>query len=80
MAAIQDSRTASEELAKREELPDDLETFAGEMASFHPVRVINYLVESNPDLSLRDIPKLPPQTVLKAVLHMRMTNDNLLSP
>lgn len=78
--AIQEYSRASLEAAQIENLPTDLETLAGSMESWKPVAAINYLVESNPAMSLREIPKLAPLRVLKAVLHMLMTNDRLLSP
>ena len=78
--AIQDYPEASESLAKYENLPESLESLGGSLGSFNPVKAINYLVESNPDLSLQDIPHLPPLTILRALLTTMLTNDNLLSP
>ena len=62
------------------ELPESPEDFLVSARDFHPVGVLNYLVESNPELSLEDIPHLPPLKIWQAMMHMQMTNDRLLSP
>lgn len=77
---LQEYRGASEELAKREHLPESLESLGGSMQSFHPIPAINFLLESNPDLDLQNIDHLPPLTVVKAIMRMMLTNDRLLSP
>jgi len=77
--AIQDYSKAAENLAKAATLPETLESLQAAMEKFHPVPAINFLVESNPELSLRDIPHLPPLTILKAVLKTQMTNERLAS-
>jgi hypothetical protein len=87
MGAILDSPATVRELAEWEGLANSqfgtqgLESLAASMKNpeyFPPVSTINHLLESNPNLSLRDIPHLPPLTVLKAILHMVMTNEAYL--
>ena len=77
---LEERRTAVENLCRRMELPESPEDFLVSARDFHPVRVLNYLVESNPELSLEDIPHLPPLKIWQAMMHMQMTNDRLLSP
>ncbi len=76
-----DHRETCEGLAKAAQLPTSLDALAESLESrkfFPPVSSINHLVESSPDLSLRDIPHLTPLTVMRAILHMRMTNQAYL--
>jgi len=61
------------------DLLGDFKTQTEEPGAYPPVSTINHLLESNPDLSLRDVDHLPPLTVLKAILRMLMTNETLTS-
>lgn len=61
---------AGQELLDREELGIDLFNLREVLGLFNPVRGINLLVYSNPDLSLRDLMHQPALQVLKAVLNL----------
>lgn len=61
---------AGQDLAEHEGLPIDLPNLREVLGLFNPVRGINLLVYSNPDLDLRDLPKQPALQVFKAVLNL----------
>ena len=61
-------------LAEHEELPIDLPNLLEVMGLINPVRAINLLVYSRPDLELRNVPSQPALQVFKAVLNL-MNSD-----
>lgn len=74
--AMLDSPNAAKELVTRAHLPyNSPESMTADLEAFPAVRAINLLVESNPEISLRNIPQLPPLEPLKAVLNMLTHNE-----
>ena len=65
---------AGQDLAVHEELPIDLPNLLEVLGLINPIRAINLLVYSNPDLELRDIMSQPALQIFKAVLNL-MNSD-----
>ena len=73
---------AAEELRQRMGLAVDLRNLQEVLGITNPVRGINNLHYSNPDLNLKALPEQPPLEVLQAVLKMLLNSDrwNSLKP
>ncbi|SPE29786.1 hypothetical protein SBA6_1160022 [Candidatus Sulfopaludibacter sp. SbA6] len=68
----------AKQLGLEESLDHLLESLETKSAFPDPVSTINHLVESNPDLSLRDVVHLPVLEPLKAIVRMLTTNEAYL--
>lgn len=75
---VEEYYQAAEELRLRYNLPVDLRSLQEVLADFNPVRGVNELHYSTPNLPLNDLMNQPPLKVLEAVLRMLLENDRLL--
>ena len=73
--AIQHDRAKAEKELQEAEYPASLDNLHSNLAAVTPERGISLFHESNPDLSLSQLPKMEPLKVLKAVLNSLMNNE-----
>ena len=57
----------------------DLTDLSEVLGNWNPVRALNHVVESNPELDYQELMSEPPLKVLEAVLKTLLTNDRLQS-